>query len=258
VKRAPRVGPPLAVGLALMLIIAPAAPAQSRLDAARALLGAWHEEPARIERARALLEADADATPEALVELARAWMLTGDFRATSDAERAAAYERGIAAARRALAAAPRDERAHLLLAFNTGRLAQTKGMLRAVTLLTTLREESATVLRLNPSSVEGLILAGGLAAELPAMMGGDRGKAEALFARALQLDPHHTGGRMELARLYAATRRWSEAGRELQRVVDEVAPTERPRWLVSDAPRAAAMLVELQSRGYLPPVSQSP
>jgi len=253
----------LAVVLPLVLLAAPARPAgaETPTDAARTLLAAWHEDPARIDRARALLEAAAAANPapETLVELARAWMLTGDFRARSDAERFAAYEQGSAVARRAIAAAPRDERAHLLLAFNSGRGAQVRGVMRSLAMLTTIREESATVLRLNPSSVDGLVLAGGLASELPALMGGDRVKAEALFTRALDLDPHQTGGRLELARLYLATRRWSDAARELQRVMDDTSPTDPSRWTMSDTPRARAMLLELQARGVLPPIpTQSP
>jgi thioredoxin-like negative regulator of GroEL len=118
--------------------------------------------------------------------------------------------------------------------------------------VTTIREESGTVLKLNPANVEGLILAGGLAAELPALMGGDRVKAEALFKRALEADPHQTGGRLELARLYLATKRWRDAERELTRVVDEPAATDLPRWTVSDRPRARALLAELSDRGRVP------
>src|SRR6266545_2097660 len=116
------------------------------------MLAAWHEEPARIDRARAMLEtaAAADAAPETLIELARAWSLTGDFRARAERERAAAYEHGSEAARRAVAAAPRNDRAHLWLAINLGRAAEIKGVMRALALVNRIREESDTVLKLNP------------------------------------------------------------------------------------------------------------
>lgn len=241
--------------------LASAAAPQSRVEAARALLAAWHEEPARIDRARSLLEAEAAADPsvDTLVELSQAWFLTGDFRAGSDAERLAAYAEGARVAQRAIADAPGNARAHLLLAFNTGRSAQITGVMHAVGLLNIIRRESEIVLRLDPSSADGLILAAGLAAELPGFMGGDRAKAEALFARALQLDPHQTGGRLELARLYAAQRRWVDAAGQLQAVLDETAPSDRPRWVMSDVPRARAMLRELRERGRVPAVPpQSP
>lgn len=249
--------------LALLAAVAAPAPpaAQDTVAAARTLLAAWHEDPARIDRARALLESAAAADPatETLVALSRTWFLTGDFRARLEAERVEAYERGSAAARRAIAAAPGSDRAHLLLAINSGRLAEIRGVMRALPLIGTIREETEAVLRLNPTNVEGLIVAAGLAAEMPRFMGGDRARAEALFKRALQVDPHQTGGRLELARLYIATRRWGEAQRELQRVVEEPSPTDRPRWTVSDAPRARALLADLYSQGWITgPPPQAP
>jgi thioredoxin-like negative regulator of GroEL len=100
--------------------------------------------------------------------------------------------------------------------------------------------------------VEGLVLAGGLAADLPAMMGGDKAKAEGFFKRALEIDPRLTGGRIELARLYISAKRWPDAQRELQSIVDETAATDLPRWTVRDRPRARAMLTELRDRGRIP------
>lgn len=243
------------VTLALVLVVSPVAaqdpdrpiPAAGAVETARGLLLDWHLDPARIDRARTLLETAAGAgpEPEALIDLSRAWFLTGDFRAHSDGERLAAYERGSEAARRAIALAPRNDRAHVWLAINSGRWAEVKGPLRALPMVTTIREESETVLRLNPSSVEGLILAGGLAAEMPGFLGGDRAKAERLFRRALEIDPHQTGGRLELARLYLAMHRSSDARRELEFVLDEAEPTDRPRWTVSDVPRARALLAKV-------------
>jgi tetratricopeptide (TPR) repeat protein len=250
----------LGVVLALALLAPATLGADDPVTAARALLLAWHEDPARIDRARTLLEGAAatGAGPNTLVELARVWFLVGDFRRHGDAERAAAYEHGIEVARRAIAAAPRSDRAHLWLALNSGRLAEIRGVLRALPLVNTVREESQAVLRLNPTSVEGLVLAASLAAELPGLLGGDRTKAEGLFQRALAIEPTHTGGRLELARLYLATRRWRDAERELQRIVAEPAPSDRPRWTMSERPRARALLTELYERGYLAGPPQSP
>jgi tetratricopeptide (TPR) repeat protein len=254
--------PRAALLLLLLAALAVGMPAgaENAVPAARALLGAWHEDPVRIDRARSLLETAVatNAAPETLVELSRVWFLTGDFRARSEGERAAAYERGSETARRAIAAAPRNEEAHLWLAINSGRAAEVKGVMHALTLVSTIREESATVLRLNPSNVEGLIVAAGLAAEMPGFMGGDRAKAEALFKRALEIDSHQTGARLELARFYLAGRRWPEAQRELQLVLDERAPSDLPRWTVAEQPRARALLAELYGRGRLTAPPQSP
>jgi tetratricopeptide (TPR) repeat protein len=249
---------PRAAACALMMLAvlaaSPAVAAEEALVAAQALLSDWHEDPARIDRARALLETAvaANPTPEALTELSRVWFLTGDFRARSEGERVTAYERGMEAGRRAIAAAPQSDQAHLFLAFNTGRTAEIRGVMRALALVGTIREESATVLRLNPANVEGLILAGGLAADLPAMMGGDKTKAEGFFKRALEIDPRQTGARIELARLYIASKRWLDAQHELQNVIDEPTATNRPRWVMSDRPRARTLLAELRDHGRIP------
>lgn len=84
--------------------------------------------------------AAADGAPETLIDLARAWCLTGEFRARGEHERAAAHEHASEAARRAIAAAPRNDRAHLWLAISLGRLAEIKGVMRALALVNVIRE----------------------------------------------------------------------------------------------------------------------
>src|SRR3989442_12323893 len=102
------------VPLLFVVALARPATAQPPLEAARGLLAAWHDDPARIDRARVLLEAEAAADPSAdtLVELSRAWFLTGDFRARSEPDRLAAYEPGSPAARRPVAPATPYYRPH--------------------------------------------------------------------------------------------------------------------------------------------------
>lgn len=180
-----------------------------------------------------------------LSALARAWFLLGEFQARTDRDKLAAYERGREVGRRAVAVAPRSEQAHLWYALNSARWAGTRGIMRAASVLPTLREEAATIITLNPASVEGHTLAGGLAAELPAMLGGDRARAETHFRKALDADPRRTGTRVELARLYIATRRYADARRELERVVGETAPSDLPYWTLSDEPRARALLASI-------------
>jgi tetratricopeptide (TPR) repeat protein len=244
--------PALTAGLALLVMVTLASPAtaQTPLERATALLARYHEDLGALEEARDVLQGAAEREPDVhvLSALAHAWFLLGEFRARTDGERLVAYERGREAGRRAVATAPRSEAAHVWYALNSARLAGTRGILRAASALPALREEAATILSLNPASVEGHTLAGGLAAELPAMLGGDRARAETHFRKALEADPRRTGPRVELARLYIATRRYADAQRELERVVDEPAPSDRPYWTLADAPRARALLASLAAR----------
>jgi tetratricopeptide (TPR) repeat protein len=242
---------------AIAVTLAATAAAESPVDAARPLFARYHEDLGRLERARDLLQdaAEREASTEVLSALARAWFLLGEFYARTERDKLTAYERGREVARRAVAAAPRSEEAHVWYALNSARWAGTRGIMRAVSVLPMLREAASTILALNPASVEGHTLAGGLAAELPAMLGGDRTRAETHFRQALTADPRRTGTRVELARLYIATRRYADAQRELERVVGERAPSDLPYWTLSDYPRARALLTSIAGRIEAP---QSP
>jgi len=246
------------VGVPLLFVAALASPAAAETPPeAHALLAHYHENLGDLDRARDLLAAAAEREPDATVvtDLSRTWFLIGEFRARGDSERLAAYDRGREAGRRAVTLAPRSESAHIWYALNSARWAETRGLMRALSVVPVLRQEAQTILSLNPASVEGHTLAGGLDAELPAMLGGDRARAEEHFRRALEADPRRTGTRLELARLYLATRRSADAQRELQRVVAEPAPSDMPYWVLRDAPRARALLASL---GVNPDAREAP
>ena len=219
--------------LAAVLALVTSAAAQDPVAAARALMSTWHQDPAAIERARAQLESAAAARPtaEVLVELSRAWFLTAEARRSGEADKTAAYEQGREAARRAVALAPSSDAAHLWLAMNTGRAAELKGRVAGLRSLPAIRESSDTVLRLNPNNVDGLILAGGILANVPRLMGGDRSKAEAHFRRGLEI-ARWVGNRWRegwilerLSSLYHVLRRDADAHecrRDSKRIFDQL------------------------------------
>ncbi len=242
----------LAALVGALLATAVAATAESPGEAARALLKNYQEEPARIDQARDLLEAaiarDGNADAATLVALSHAWFLFAENRTRSEEARLDAYERGRAAAQQAIAKTPGSTEAHLWYAINLGSWANVKGLLRSLLTLRTIRQEVDTVLRLDPNNVDGLVMAGSLYRELPVLLGGDPAQAEQHFKKAQSLDPHLTGVHIELALLYSNTGRIADARRELQRVLDEPAPTDRPRWLLKETPRARAMLESLRDK----------
>jgi hypothetical protein len=238
--------------LAGALLAAPAAiGAGSTVEAARELLRQYHEDPTSIDRARDLLEsalARDGADAATLIALARAWFLHAEQRAATESARLAAFERSRDLGRRAAELAPENPDAHLAYAIGLGSWTQAKGLLRSALALRTIREEVVTVLRLDPRSIQAHIMAGSINRELPAVLGGDRAKAEAHFKTARALDPHLTGVRLELAMLYIDLGRLAEARRELQGLLDEGAPTDRARFTAYEAPRAKALLESIRPR----------
>ena len=216
------------------------------------MLRQYQDDPTRIDRARDLLEAAVakgarDDVPT-LVALARAWFLYGEERAKTHETKIAAYERARDVAKRATELAPKDPSAHLWYAITLGTWSQAKGLLHSALALRNLRREVDRVLELDPKNIEAHIMAGSIARELPVLLGGDRKESEEHFKTAQRLDPRLTGVHLELAQLYVNMERYAEARQELQAVLDEKAPTDRPRWTLKEVPRARQMLESIRDK----------
>ena len=240
----------LLVVVAVVLAATSAAWTQTPVEAARALVARYHADRARLDRARDLLEAALakDRQVETMVMLSYVQFLIGDVRAATADEKLAAYDRGRELGRRAVELAPKSHDAHLWYAINTARWGETKGVLRSLFLLPTIREELGILLELDPRSVRAHILAGNVLLEVPGFAGGDRAKAEEHFKKALEIDPRFTNARVDLARVYIADARYADARRELQRVVNETSPSVIADWTVKDAPRAKKLLESIKDK----------
>ncbi len=237
--------------LLLVLVLAPVvARAQTPVESARALIARYHEDPARIDRARDLLEAALARDPqvETMVMLSYVWFLHGDVRATTTEAKLTAYERGREVGKRAVELAPRNPEAHVWYGINTGRWGLTKGVMRSLFLLPTVREEVDATLALDPRNLRALALSGNVFLEVPGLFGGDRAKAEQQFRKALEIDPHFTVARVDLARVLIAAGRYADARRELERVVGERAPNNLADWTVKDLPRARELLESVKGK----------
>lgn len=240
----------LAVAVLVSLAVAGAAAGETPVEAARALVARYHEDPAAVDRARDLLEAAVarERQVETLIMLSYVHFLWGDVRAKTDDEKLAAYDRGRQIGERAVELAPKDPDAHVWYAINTARFGQTKGIFRSLFLLPTVQREIDTVLALDPKNLRVHSLAGNVYMEVPRIAGGDRAKAEEFFKKGLAIDPHFTVLRVDLARLYIATGRYAEARRELTRVLEERAPRIVADWTVKDTPRARTLLESIRDK----------
>ena len=213
-------------------------------------LTTFHEDRARIDRARDILEQEVARTGslESLVLLSWAHLAWADYRAPSTEAKLASYERGRDVAKRAIDLAPRSPEAHLWYAANLGRWALTSGRLRAAFMLSTLRGEIDTILAIDSNHVPGLSLAGSFYLETPALFGGDVPRAEGYLRKAVALDPHFTRARVELARCLIEQRQYVEARTELTRVIDERQPSYPADWVLRHKPHAERLLAEIRSR----------
>lgn len=240
----------LAVGAAAGPAWAVTPPPSGVLGAALKDVTTFHEDLARIDRARDLLETELAREPSLDVLLLLAWthLLWADYRATDVDAKLASYERGRDVAKRAIEMAPRNPEAHLWYAANLGRWAITKGKLHAAFLLSTLRQEINTILEIDPNHVAGLALAGSFYLETPAMFGGDLPRAEGYLRKALSLDPHFTRARVELGRCLIEEGRYAEARQELKGVLDEHQPSYVADWVMRHKPTAERLLAEIRTK----------
>jgi tetratricopeptide (TPR) repeat protein len=245
----------LVVVLIGALLLAPgatpgAAPLPGAVVEAWTLLQTFHEDLSRIDRARELLENELSRHPslEALLLLGWVQLEWSDLRARTVDEKLAGFERGRDVAKRAIELAPDSPEAHLWYAANLGRWAITKGKLRAAFVISTLRQEIDTVLRLDPNHLAGLALAGTFYLETPGLLGGDVARAEGYQRKALALDPHFTRARIELGRVLVEQGRYADARRELERVIDERQPTYVAGWAIRHKPLAERLLSEIRGK----------
>jgi len=241
----------LLIATVLVVASAGAAPAQSPLVAdLRAVEARYHEDPTRLDRLyQGLTEAlKTDSHLDNFLALAQISYMWGDVRARTPEEKLEAYDRGRQAAKRAVELAPRSALAHFWHATNAGRWGQTKGVLRSLFLLPTVKEGMRNALELDPKLTGAYSLAGNVYAEVPGLFGGDLDKSEEMFRKGLELDPKYTGCRVGLAKTLVKKNRLDEARRELRAVLDEKQPRNVADWTLKDSKQARELLDSLKDR----------
>ena len=210
----------------------------------------YHQDPSRLDRIRAGLEAAlrTDAHVQNHVALGQVCFIWGDIRARTTDEKLAAYDRGREAAKRAMEVEPRNLWAHFWFATNTARWGQTKGIVRSLFLLPTVQGEIQLMLDLDPRFAPAYSLAGHVAYEVPALLGGSLDRAEEMFRKGLALAPTFTGMRVGLGKTLVRKGRLAEARRELRAVLDERAPENPADWTLKDAKEAQALLDSIRGQ----------
>lgn len=235
---------------ALLLAALPGQAAQAAVQEARLLVDSYHLGTDRLSRARGLLEESirSEPDPAALTLLCRTYFLLGDVVDKSGRDKLDDYARGREAGRRAMKAAPGDPEAHFCYAAASGRWGQTRGVMRSLFLLPTLRKEIDTVLKLDPRHARAHVLAGNVDLEVPRLMGGGLAGAERHFRTALELEPRYTAARIGLAQVLIRRKDGPGARAELEKVLGETRPLYLADWTLKDVPKARELEEGLAGR----------
>jgi hypothetical protein len=239
------------LALGLVLLSSAQVLAQSPLVAeVQQVATTYHTDPARLDDLRQRLEqvVRLDTHIENLVALARLSFIWGDIRATTKAEKLAAYDRGRQAAERVIGLAPAHVQARFWYALNTARWGQIRGVVRSLFLLPTVQEQIQAILQLDPLFTPVYVLAGHVLHEVPGVLGGDLHQAEVMFRRGLEQDPHFTAMRVGLGKTLIKLDRVPEAKRELQAVLNEKSPSNPADWLLRDVQEARELLTSLAGK----------
>ena len=207
----------------------------------------YHEDPARLDAGRAELEAAVAAEPSVpvMVTLAQITYIWGDVRAKTRDDKLAAYERGRQVADLAVKRDPENADARFWRAVNLGRAAELKGAFHALSEIKTLREEMNAILQRHPDYASAYSFLGSYYSQLPRVLGGDMNEAMSMYRKGLKLNPRSTGMRVGLAKTLIAKSMPTDARVELQRVLDETAPSNPAEWKLRDVPAAHKLLETL-------------
>jgi cytochrome c-type biogenesis protein CcmH/NrfG len=129
-------------------------------------------------------------------------------------------ERGLTLANAAVAADPRQARAHFALFCNQAKQLELAGLSwRSLERLSRAKATLEQALSLAPDDPDILAAKGEMLRQLPSLLGGDTDEAERLFRRALARDPDHVASRLFLAKLLVHSER-STAAAEVARAIE--------------------------------------
>jgi tetratricopeptide (TPR) repeat protein len=156
---------------------------------------------------------------ESAWKLARACYWLGSHVAPVD--RRAQLDRGIEAARRAVAASPKRPEGHFWLAANMGAMAETAGMRAGLRYRGEIKRELETVLAIDPAFQQGSAdrALGRWYYKVPGLFGGDDQKSLEHLQRSLTYDPDSAASWSFMADTLRELGRREEARQALQKVL---------------------------------------
>ena len=176
---------------------------------------------------------------------ARYWLGTNGL---PEAERKAALEAGIAAARQAVAIDANKPDGHFWLAANMGALAESYGLRQGIRYRGAIRDALESVLKLDPAYLDGSAdrAIGRWYYKVPGLFGGNDRTSEQHLRKALSYNPRSIITHLFLAETLIELGRKTEAKKELEAAL---AAPEDPQWVPEDRrfkEQAKALLARLR------------
>lgn len=161
---------------------------------------------------------------------ARYWLGTNGL---PEAQRKAALESGIAAARTAIALNGNRPEGHFWLAANMGALAESFGLRQGIKYRGQIKDELLTTLKLDPAFLDGSAdrALGRWYFKVPGLFGGSNRQSELHLRKSLTYNPNSVISHLFLAETLADLGRKEEARKACQAAID--APPD-PDWTPED------------------------
>jgi tetratricopeptide (TPR) repeat protein len=192
-----------------------------------------------------LLEADPK-NDGILWRLSRSYRWRGDIAASSG-DKLAAYQESEKWAEKAIEANPASVGGHLMLGIAYGRIGETKGVLKSLSLVSPIKKEMGIVLSHDPKNDTAHHVMGVLYRKVPGLMGGSIKKSIESLQTAVDLNRSGTTHHLELARSYLEKGKTDQAKAALQALLEISDPSDRVQ-SKKDRADAEALLADLESK----------
>ncbi|MDC4223909.1 MAG: tetratricopeptide repeat protein [Candidatus Manganitrophus sp.] len=206
------------------------------------------DEPGHSDKAIELYQQALGIDPKneaALWKLSRSFKWRGDIASSSE-EKMTYYKQGETWAKRAIEVNPQSVGGHLMLGIAYGRIGETQGVMKSLSLISPIKNEMNAVLEREPSNDVAHHVLGVLYRKVPGLMGGSIKKSIEALQEAIRLNPAGTGPYLDLARSYLEKGKKDEAKASLEKLLAVDHPSDRVQ-SKQDRREAEKLLAELQS-----------
>ncbi len=197
-----------------------------------------------IELYKKVLEVDPK-NETALWKLSRSFKWRGDSASSSE-EKLAHYKEGERWARRAIEADPQGIGGHLMLGIAYGRIGETQGVMKSLSLISPIKQEMNAVLAKDPSNDVAHHVLGVLYRKVPGLMGGSIRKSIEELREAVRSNPDSTVHYLEMAKSYLEKGKDDDARASLEKLLAIDHPSDRVQ-SKKDRAEAQKLLADLQS-----------